>query len=100
MCDGFEHRTEGGVGCRHGEAKCHERCNSRVGYGAPNTNCDYYERVEGPRVWVARTGDEACYRGTRIPQEPGSDGLSRRGVDCYLIMVSVRGFTPEPTKPI
>ena len=38
-----------------------------VGYGAPNTNCDYYERVEGPRVWVARTGDEAFYRGTRIP---------------------------------
>ena len=31
--------------------------------------------------------------------EPGSDGLSRRGVDCYLIMVSVRGFTPEPPKP-
>ena len=26
-----------------------------------------YERVEGPRVWVARTGDEARYRGTRIP---------------------------------
>ena len=41
-----------------------------MGYGAPNTNCNYYERVEGPRVWVARTGDEACYRGTRIPYEP------------------------------
>ena len=32
-----------------------------------NTNCDYYKRVEGPRVWVACTGDEACYRGARIP---------------------------------
>ena len=40
------------------------------GNGAPYTNCDYYERVEGPRVWVTRTGDKACDRGARISQEP------------------------------
>ena len=70
VSDGFERRAERGVGRRHREAKCHERGDSRVWYGAPNTNRDHYERIEGPRVWVARTGDEACYRGTWIPQEP------------------------------
>ena len=65
--DGFECRTERGISRRHGEAKRREGCDGRVGYGSPNTNCDDYEWVEGPRVWVARTGNEACYRGTRIP---------------------------------
>ena len=64
---GFECRTERSVGHRHREAKCREGRDGRVGYGSPNTNRDYYERVEGPRVRVARTADEACYRGTRIP---------------------------------
>ena len=43
----------------------------RVGYGAPDTNCDCHERrVESPRVWVTRTGDKACDRGARARQEP------------------------------
>ena len=42
-----------------------------MGYGAPDTNRNYHERAEGPRVWVTRTGDKACNRGApRVTQEP------------------------------
>ena len=72
MCDGFEHGTERGIGRRYGEAKCSERSDRRgVGNGAPDTNCDYYERVESPRVvWITRTGDKARGRGASVAQEP------------------------------
>ena len=41
-----------------------------MGYGAPDTNRNYGERNEGPRVWVTCTGDKACDRGARVTQEP------------------------------
>ena len=58
--DGLEHGTERGIGRRYGEAKCSERSDCRVGYGSPDTNSDYDERVEDPRMWVTRTGDKTC----------------------------------------
>ena len=41
-----------------------------MGYGAPDTNRNYHERVEGPRVRVVRTRDKACDRGARVAREP------------------------------
>ena len=41
-----------------------------MGYGAPDTNRNYHEKVEGSRVWVTRTRDKACDRGARVTQEP------------------------------
>ena len=67
--DEFEYGTERGIVRRHEEAKRGERSDrrvTRVGYGSPDTNCDYHERVESPRAWVTCTGDKTCNRGARI----------------------------------
>ena len=41
-----------------------------MGHGALDTDFNYHERVEGPRVRVVRTRDKACDRGARITREP------------------------------
>ena len=41
-----------------------------MGYGTPDTNRNYHERVEGPCVWVTRTRDKAFDQGARVTQEP------------------------------
>ena len=41
-----------------------------MGHGAPDTNRNYHERVEGPRVRVVRTRDKARDRGARVTREP------------------------------
>ena len=41
-----------------------------MGHGTPETDRNYHERAEGPRVWVVRTRDKACDRGARITREP------------------------------
>ena len=70
MYDGFEHGTECGIDRRYGEAKCVERGDRRVGDGAPQSNCNDHERVEGPCVWVTCAWDKASYRGAWIAQVP------------------------------
>ena len=101
--DGFEYGTERGIGRRHGEAKCSERSDRRAGCGAPDTNCDYHERVESPRVWVTRTGDKACDRGARVTQEPriilgvfASDNGSKVGVVSDGKLTTKNGHLAEP----
>ena len=41
-----------------------------MGHSAPDTNRNYHERVEGPRVRVVRTRDKARDRGARVTREP------------------------------
>ena len=41
-----------------------------MGHGAPDTDCNYHERDEGPRVRVVRPRDKACDRGARVTREP------------------------------
>ena len=65
------------------------------------TRCPLFERCARVRAATMRR-DVLFFRSSlynssiwlhSFGAEPRSDGLSRRVVDCYLIIVSIRGFT-------
>ena len=72
-----------------------------MGHGAPDTNRNYHERVEGPRVRVVRIRDKARDRGARVTREPRVVlGMLSPNSDAKVGVVSDGEFDGNDCAPV